>query len=188
MNKILKYGLLLCLFGALSALLLGVFNQITEGPIQEARLKAEMESRKQVFPEADNFEEMPNLEALQAGDTNILSAHKALKGAETIGYVIKTKANGFSGPVEVMIGAKVDGSINGVRIVNQTETPGVGDRSTKPEFYSQYEGKTLTSEIGVNKQAPQGNEIQAISGATVTSKAVTKAVNLAKGVLERIGK
>ncbi len=188
MKEIIRFGLILFGISFVAAIALKTTDQITAGPIQDQINSANEIARKAVFPEAETFEpiDQSTLDELK-GDFDILKeVFYAKKGNEILGFVVKTTPNGFSGAIEVITGISADAKLTGVRIGNMTETPGLGDIAKKPEFYEQYAGKAITTEIGVAKSAPKDNEIQALTGATITSKAVTLGVNTAIQIVEFI--
>lgn len=92
------------------------------------------------------------------------------------GYIVTTSAKGYGGDVKVMTAISPDNKIIGINILSAAdETPGLGQNATKPDFYEQFSGKT--GSITVVKNGATGNEINAVTGATITSRAVTNAVN-----------
>lgn len=188
MKEIFKLGLILFSFSLIAAILLAFTYQATLEPITRSRAAADLEARKQVFPEADEFTalEEGKLTAIKQAEPAILEVFEAKSGGQMIGYVVKTSANGFGGKLEVVVGTDPEGKLKGIRLGNNSETPGLGDNANKPAFYEQYVDKSIMDPIGVNKGTPGSNEIQAMTGATVTSKAVTDAINLVKAVIEGV--
>ena len=137
---------LICLI--VTALLAGV-NMLTADRIAALAVQTAEDSQKVVLPNAASFEEVDE-------DTV-----KGLDGSgQLAGYVITTEAKGYGGTIEVMTGITADGSVSGVVLLSQNETPGLGANATK------------------SGGAADG-QIQAMTGATITSQAVTDAVNLA---------
>ncbi len=155
-----------------SAALAGT-NLLTEKKIEEqAAAKAE-ESRKLVLPEAESFEEMPATQTAGA-------YHKGMAGDKIVGYVFETSAKGYGGDVKVMTGISAEGGFTGVIILSHGETPGLGANATKEEFRDQYKQAVPDAGIQVVKyQTPAEGQIEAMTGATITSTAVTNAVNQA---------
>ena len=97
------------------------------------------------------------------------------------GYVITTTdKDGFGGNIQITVGIKKDGTINGVSILSISETAGLGMKATEPSFYNQYVNKKADKFV-VSKDGGDGEQIDALSGATITSRAVTGAVNTALG-------
>ncbi len=100
----------------------------------------------------------------------------------TVGYCVESTAAGFGGDLTLMVGYSADGTIRGVRIVSHSETPGLGARvKDDPAHLGQYTGKSGT--LKLNKDG--GTDVDAISGATISSRAVNQAVNQATDVLTK---
>jgi electron transport complex protein RnfG len=178
MREIVKLGLILLIITAVAAAILGFTYDITKAPIEQQILQSNIEARKTVLPKAENFEEL-SIEQFKAYHT-VLEVYKGTKDDETIGFTIKVNSNGYGGPIEVMVGIDRNGVVNGVSIGNHSETPGLGAKASNEAFKGQYSGKKADKELIVIKSGvPKDNEIQAISGATITSKAVTSGVNTA---------
>ena len=176
MKEIIKLGIILLIITSIAAAGLGYVNGITEGPIAEQTRLADIEARKQVLPEAEDFQP---LDIESPDDYKIVSeVFKGTVEGKDAGYTFKTVPGGYGGVIEVMIGISSDGSITGVSIGNHSETPGLGAKASDEAYEGQYVGKTSEKEVDVIKVGePSGNEVVAISGATITSKAVTDGVN-----------
>lgn len=165
--KFFKPGLVLFIVGILAAVALGFTNEITRDTIAAQRENARNLAMKAIIPEAASFEATEDTKFFYAKDAS----------GEIIGAIVFTYPNGFGGPVEVITGLGLDGVVKGVRVGSHTETPDLGSKSTEPEFYEQYTGLSMSEPIKVIKIGePNGNEIHAISGATVTSNGVTDGV------------
>ena len=154
---------------AVSAALAGT-NMLTKDRIAQAAAQKAEESRMVVLPGAESFEES--------------GGHYTGKDSsgQAVGYVFETESKGYGGTVKVMTGVSTEGSITGVIVLSHSETPGLGVNAEKAEFRDQYQQPVanLTGGIQVVKfQAPKEGEIQAMTGATITSTAVTNAVNAA---------
>ena len=161
-KEILRVGFILFVITAVSALLLAYANDITAPIIeQNAKIKTE-NSMKLLIPEADEFEQKENI-------------YLAKTDGELVGVCVISEALGYGGTVQVMVGVDKEGKVAGIDILSHSETPGLGANADKPDFTNQFTGKT--GNITVSKTGVGENEIQAISGATITSNAVTKAVN-----------
>ena len=107
------------------------------------------------------------------------------KDKKVIGHCIKVEPIGYGGAISMIVGVGDDGKVRGVKIISMSETPGLGARANEPGFTDAYKGKS--GDIKVKKSGtPADNEISAISGATITSKAVTEGVNLAVAVAESL--
>lgn len=174
-NEIVRLGLILCIITVIASGTLAFVNQATYPVIQEQIRVANDNARKQIIPTADNFE-------LVEGDfgPDVQEVYKATSGTETVGYIIKNAPSGYGGPIELMVGVLNDGTIAGAVIGTHAETPGLGAKAKDEPFISKYIGKSIENPLVVAK-VPTGadNEIAAISGATITSDAVTLGVNQA---------
>lgn len=188
MKEIIKLGIILFSISFVAAIALQATEQVTAEPIRLQVEAANELARKAVMADADSFEALDEakLSELKAQNDIIQEIFVAKKGSEILGYVVKTTPNGFAGAIEVVTGILSEGKLSGVRIGNNTETPGLGDLAKKPPFYEQYTGKSTSQEIGVAKSAPKDTEIQALTGATITSRAVTLGVNTAVKAIESI--
>lgn len=195
MNKIIKNTVILTIITLVSGIALGAVYQVTKAPIAEAQEQAKQEAYKQVFSDADSFEavkvdEQEAAEAVKAAGVDdgavIDEAVEAKKGSETIGYVITaTDPNGYGGNIQVSVGIQNDGTVNGIALLSISETAGLGMKATEPSFYEQYSGKQ-TDHFYVSKDGGEGEKIDAISGATITTRAVTGAVNASLGYFQNV--
>ena len=190
MKEIAKLGIILMVIGAVAAALLAMTYDFTIDQIIEQRRIADEIARKEVFPTADGFTAATEdeLKAVQAINSAIAELYFAEEGGNTVGYVVKTKPSGFGGTLDVVTGVATDGTITGLRVGNHAETPGLGANATLPGFYAQYEGLSITSPVMVNKVEPGENEILAITGATITSQAVTDGVNFINEIFDTLNK
>lgn len=174
---IIKTAISLFLICAVSAGILAFVNSVTAPIIDENNKKSADEARLQVLPDATEF----SLEATSDGK----EYYKGTKNGELAGYVITTSASGYGGAVEVMTGINADGVVSGISILSLNETPGLGMNATKESFYSQYNGKSGPFAV-VKNNASAENDILAITSATITSKAVTTAVNEALDIYNAV--
>lgn len=164
MKYILRLTFTLLLITAVVAGLLAFVNELTAGRIDElTRQKAE-QAMREVLPAQDYT---PLDAALPQGVTEAYRAGDA-------GYVVRVAPNGFGGAIDLMVGVKADGTVNGVAVIAHSETASLGANCTREEFRAQYEGGAGPFAVGQD-----GGTIEALTGATVTSRAVTDGVNAA---------
>lgn len=183
MKEIFKLGLILAVFCLISATLLGVTNEVTKDKIAEQRRIENELAKKAVLPEAGTFDvfDEADLAALQSSYPQVAEFSIGKDAAGTaIGYVVKTLPNGYGGAVEVIVGIDMTQTITGVRVGNHQETPGLGAKSKDEPFYGQYTGLSAAGALDYSA-------IDAISGATITSNAVTDGVNIAIEALLSVG-
>jgi electron transport complex protein RnfG len=176
---------------AIAAALLGYVNDITYLKIEEQIEKANIEARKEVLAAADEFtllDEAVMAEIASNPDYSIVKeVYLAKQGGNHIGYTVAVTPKGYAGTIEIIVGIDTNGVIQGVKVGNNSETPGLGKNSEKPEFRAQYNGKTWDSEVKVIKSGtPKADEIVAIAGSTITSKGVTTGVNKAMAVAKQL--
>lgn len=175
MKEVIKPAVILFVICvAVSAALAGT-NLLTADRIARAAAQKAEESRMVVLPEAEAFQ------ASEDG-THYIGLNKEAPEGVVVGYVFETESKGYGGTVKVMTGINTEGNITGVIVLSHSETPGLGANAEKETFRDQYQQPVanLTGGIQVVKfQAPAEGEIQAMTGATITSTAVTNAVNLA---------
>lgn len=170
--EIIKTGLILFLITALSAGLLAVVNAKTAPIIEKNELLKEQAAMQLVLPDAEGFE----AENLANGKMDkIVSA--VYKSKNNAGYVVMTSPVGYGGEISMAVGVTSDGKVSGVKVISNSETAGLGAKCTDSEWIGQFTGKT--DGITVAKGNAKDNQINAISSATITSKAVTAGVNSA---------
>lgn len=182
-GTILKYGLILFAITIICTFLLAIINNVTAPVIAEQEIEKNVEAQQEVLPAATEFEAIDDLDEIKTelgADGDILeSLDYAYDGDELIGYSVKTTPNGYGGEIQLLTGIDTDGTITGIVVLSQEETAGLGARSTEDEFQAQYRGLSAEEPIEVEKSGETtGNEIAAISGATITSTAVTRGVNV----------
>ena len=188
MSKIIKDCVILFVITLVAGFILGGVYDITKGPIKEQEEAAKQEAYRQVFADAQAFEasEGVNAEAAQkvvaaSGDTattinEVLAAVDSDK--KVIGYVFSvTNPEGYGGDIQLSVGIKNDGTVNGYEVLSISETAGLGMKATESEFKDQFKGKKAEQLEVVKTGAKEEQQIDAISGATITSTAVTKEIN-----------
>ena len=166
-KDILRPSLILTVICLAVAAVMVLTNMLTADKISEARqIKAE-EARKIVLTAAESFED--------SGDYYI-----GKKDGNVVGYVFETETKGYGGTVQVMTGIDAGGRIGGVVILTHEETPGLGANAENEAFRDQYRQNIPQGGLQVvkNKAASDGT-VEAMTGATITSRAVTDAVNKA---------
>ena len=158
-------------------LALSVTNKVTAKKIAELE-NENSKKNMQSLVSADDFE--------RCSDGGI-DYYTAIKGGETAAYIFTESAKGYGGDVSVMTAVKPDGTVAGVAILDVSgETPGLGQNAAKESFYSQYAGLKKGVSLLKNGARAENNEVDAVTGATITSTAVTRAVNAALDDFEKV--
>ncbi|MGB7605176.1 MAG: RnfABCDGE type electron transport complex subunit G [Lutisporaceae bacterium] len=191
MRDYVKLSGVLLIICAIAAVFLGFTNEITYKKIAEQAEKANNEARQLVLPTADEFTKLDEAElaAIQANtDYSIVrNIYEAKTGGSLIGYTVMVAPKGYGGAIEMVVGIDLNGTVQGVKVGTNNETPGLGKNAEKPAFSEQYKNKTWDSLISVIKNGtPKENEIVAIAGSTITSKGVTEGVNKAMAVVKEL--
>ena len=186
-KKIVHDALILTAFTLVLGFVLGLVYEITKEPIAAADAATAQAAYKEVFQDADSFEAYDGFDKEAAvslmeenGYNDEITDVQTAKGSDgsTLGYVITVLAkDGGQANITFSVGIAADGTVNGYSITSIAETPGLGDKAKNEEFYSQFQNKQV-EKFDVVKQAPASDsEIEAISGATITSRAMTNGVN-----------
>ncbi len=184
MNKkdILIVAVKLFVITAVAALCLAFVNKVTSPVIEKNRIITTQQTQKEVLETAAEFEKVDaKLIESEENGTYIEDVYRGFNAeGEVVGYVVTAvSTRGYGGNIKVMVGITSDLAINRVKITESGETAGLGLKASNPEFIDQYVGRDLSLVVKKNiSPTNKGEDIAAISGATVTSKAVTNAVNL----------
>ena len=174
MKKIIHLGGVLFAVTAVTGLLLGIVQNFTSAAIMKAEQAARNEAFRAVMPDADNFEAVN-----PAPDDFVSDVQKGTGKSGLAGWCISVNSKGYGGLVSFIVGVTKDGAVKAISILNHSETPGLGAKSTEPEFYTQFNDKDKLPLKVVKGAASAPEEIIAISGATITSNAVVDGVNAA---------
>lgn len=163
--------LLLCIISLVAGLALGFTNALTKDEIARQDEASNEEARKKVMSEADEFVQLD-----VAADSGVDYCYEAKKGGETIGYVAKATADGYGGKIEVTVGIDNNGMITGISCGGSgfSETPGLGAKVKEAKFSDQFAG--MSAPVSITKD---GGQVDSITAASRSSRAVCKAVNAA---------
>lgn len=168
----------LCLICLVATMLLALANSVTAPIIDELAVKTEMESRKKVVALAEEF--------VDKNENGVSYALGLDDKGEPLGMVFTTTAKSYGGEILVMTGVSMDGKVCGVELLSINDTAGLGMNATKPDFRDQFVGLVNGIKVMKNSSDRNNNEITALTGATITSQAVTDAVNAALADFEKV--
>ncbi len=164
-QQIAKTAVILFAITAISAFALGLTNTLTADSIA-AHIRAAVDTALiEVLPAADSFTEQTS-EA-----EGVDGFYVGMKDGAVVGYGVQVAPAGYGGPITMIVGVNADGTAAGVSIVKMSETPGLGTKCTTPEFLGRFVGKTAGLVSGKG-----GNAVDTVTGATVTSNAMTNGV------------
>ncbi len=183
-KAMLHDALILFAITLISGILLGFVYQLTLKPIAVQEQKAIDKSCKAVFESATSFEEKEYVPSSQVTDylqeqkVSIGKVYSALDGSgSSLGYVLEvTTSKGYGGNITIYMGVTNDGTLNGISILKSSETPGLG-LTAKDVLVPQFKDKKVESFSYTKSGSTKPEEIDAITGATITTKAITGAVN-----------
>lgn len=189
-NKIIKDALALTLITLVAGVALGGVYEITKDLIAKQEAQAKAEAYEQVFTDAAAFEavEMDDTLTKTIRDQLDQEGYKAQsieevmraedQSGETLGYAFTVvTSEGYGGDIQFSMGVQNDGTLNGISILSIGETAGLGMNADTPAFKDQFVGKQVEKLQYTKNGATQDDEINAISGATVTTNAMTNGVN-----------
>lgn len=189
-NKIIKDALALTLITLVAGVALGGVYEITKDPIAKQEAQAKAEAYEQVFTDAAAFEavEMDDTLTKTIRDQLDQEGYKAQsieevmraedQSGETLGYAFTVvTSEGYGGDIRFSMGVQNDGTLNGISILSIGETAGLGMNADTPAFKDQFVGKQVEKLQYTKNGATQDDEINAISGATVTTNAMTNGIN-----------
>ena len=169
-NKIFKPIVVLSIICVVITGALALTNDITKPIIEEATRKAQEAARMELLPEADSFTKVDGIDL-----TNVSDVYVANNG---VGAVVTSTAKGYGGTMTVMVGFTADGTIRQIKVTENAETKGIGSKvAADPAFWTRYEGVKAETSV----------EVDALSGATISSKALNAAVNSAVEAYNAIG-
>ncbi len=187
----IKDAVILFVITLICAVILGAVYEITKDPIAQAEQAAKTAAYQKVFPEMDTTEENADLSARVASSEDLIASFPELEGSQideallakdssgrVLGIVMTaTNKKGYGGPIRFAMGVSDDGEMLGFEILSISETAGLGMKAKNDDFKSQFFGVKV-NQFSLPKAKIAGDvELQAISSATITSKAVTRGVN-----------
>ena len=174
-SEVITPTVVLAIICVVVTLALSSANLLTHKKIETLAIQTQNAAMAKLI-EADEYQESEATTSY--GD---ITYNTAIKDGETVGYIFTVSAKGYGGDISVMTAVNMDGSVAAVEILDASnETPGLGQNATKESFYTQFAGlKSGISVVKGENANSDNNEINALTGATISSKAVTTAVNTA---------
>lgn len=175
MKETIRLGLILFIITMISAGVLAVSNNLTKGRIIEIEIEARLVALKEIFGEDKEFKELSKekLDKIIVKNSAILEIFEVYNIDDLIGFAIKTKSLGYDGNITMLTGFSLDdGEVINMRVLDHSETPGIGAKAEEPEFTERFVGKNAVTEITVDS----------LTGATYTTKGVLAGINAAREV------
>ncbi len=173
MNDTFKMVLVLTVISVLAGGILATVNNVTKEPIAKALREEKMRAMRVVLPEYDN--DPMSCTNVVTEDGRKWVFYVARKDGKFAGAAFEASSDqGYSGTIQIMVGVKPDNTIKGLEIIQHAETPGLGARIAEPSFRDQFNGRDI--EKTTWKVKKDGGDIDAITGATISPRAVLDAL------------
>ena len=185
MKEIFKLCYVLTIIGAVCAAAMSFVNQKTDAPIKEFRRAGKVEAAKALMPAYDN-DPVKDAYVLRMTETDSTVFYRFKKDGKIVGAAFSVIApNGYAGNIEILVAVDTAAVVRGIEIVQQQETPGLGSKIAMPFFKDQFKGKSLADppQWAVQKD---GGTFRQLTGATISSRAVTTAVASGLETLESV--
>ena len=149
----------------ISGIVIGSVYFVTAPVAAQKAEEMKQESMKSLVPEAEHFTEVAGHEGWFAAE----------KGGKSIAYIVPSESKGYGGKIKMLVAVTADSKVIDFSILEHNETPGLGDNAQKPEFRQMFAGKGA-DKLEVTKDPANKDNIQAMTGATISSRAVTRGV------------
>lgn len=182
MRDIFKLSLFLLIVAGVAGAGLSYVNGLATPLIEKQILQNKIDSFKEVYPQSDKVENESATYLKGTHDPALKEVNIAYRNGLPAGVLYAAETKGYSGKISILAGFDiVSARITAVKVLSQTETPGLGAKAKDRYFQDRYKDKNTAVPLEVSKTAPvRENQIQAITASTITSKAVTKGVNAAR--------
>lgn len=187
MGKIIKDTAVLLVITLVAGFLLGLVYDITLEPIAHQEELANAKACQEVFSDATDFTDVQTdldtlNQNLKENGLDYVTVDAVMEASDDsgqmLGYVLTvTDSEGYGGDIQLSMGIRMDGTLNGISILSISETAGLGMNADTDAFKSQFADKNVEQFTYTKNGASADNEIDAISGATITTNAVTNGVN-----------
>lgn len=182
-----KLAIRLFLITAASAIILAMMNNLTAPVIAQKAQEKLAESLVVAYPAAEEFKDAEDQEAIVLENESIKKIFDVMVGGERVGRVFESIGRqGFGGNIEFIVGISNDGVIQGFQVLNHSETPGYGAAVIEPVFAEGVTGNTIEEDLVASEAPSSDNDIQAISGSTITTSAVLRGLNASIEVMREI--
>lgn len=179
MKENLRLGLILFIITAFAGLCLGLVNELTAEAISENKAISSSDLMELV-PGAKSKKALQISAVTDSDKSRVVEAFEVNGDSELLGHIFKVTTKGFHGQIDMFVAISKEDKLSGVKVIHHTETPGLGARIVEDKFKSNFFGREIDKGINMVKgKSEKENEVEAITGATVSSKAVGSGVNTA---------
>ncbi|MDD4725184.1 MAG: FMN-binding protein [Tissierellia bacterium] len=181
--KAVRYALVLLIVGVVAGGVLAYSNSLTAPIIAEQEKAGSFAAFQEIFTDADDFVAIDEalLSKIIAQHGTIQEILEVKSGDDIVAYVFNTISGGYGGGITTISGFNLDGTVEGIRITENSETPGLGTRVVDdPAYQESYIGKSISEELVLSGSPASDSEVLLLSGATVSSQGVLNGVNDAR--------
>lgn len=187
MKSMIKDTVILFVITLITGLLLGMVYEVTKEPIAAQEIKKKNEACREVFADATTFQPIEVTSGEEDAAAEVDAVYEALTDSgELVGYVMEvTTHEGYAGDIQFAMGVRMDGTVNGISLLSIAETPGLGmqaEEVLKPQFTNKQVESFEYTKVG----AVTENQIDVISGATITTNALVEGVNTGLGYFQNV--
>ncbi len=172
MKETMRLAVILLVIASVAGAILAFSNNATAGRIEEINAQITQEALSDIFGNIDEAKELADQDKMREEYKDLKEIFEIIENGESKGHSLTVFSNGYDGAIEMMVGIDSEGNIMGVRLVNHSETQGIGSKADEPEFTDLFNDQNVEEEI----------EVQLISGATISSEAVLKGTNYAREI------
>lgn len=172
-KELIKLSGVLCAITLIASLLLACVNKVTLPRIVKAEKQAAVDAMRTILSDANAFKELDE------------GVFEAKKNDDIVGYCINVSPAGFGGDIAMIVGIGADDKVKGIEILSHSETAGLGAKATDESFKNRFKEKNINITV-VKKETESPDQVQAITGATVTSRAVAEGVKEAYDRLQKV--
>jgi len=166
----------------IAGLALSYVNTLTEPIVIRQEQENKLNSFKEVYPGADSVKDESATYLKETEGQIITEVNVAYSGTQAVGVIYTVEPKGYAGAVRTLVGFDIAAkNITAIKVISQKETPGLGAKASESFFTERFQEKSAENPVEIVKQEPaKGNQVLAITAATITSRAVASGVNAAR--------
>ena len=182
MRKALKLGLFLCIVAGIAGFAISYVNEFTQPLIEQQMEAKKLNSFQEVYSGIEEVKDESNQYLNSNTDPVLTEVHVVYQDNIPKGVIYMVEPSGYNGKIQLLVGIDIaDKKITAIKILSQSETPGLGSQAKESFFRDRFQGKSTVNPLEVVTKEPVGeNQVLAITSATITSKAVISGVNVAR--------
>ena len=181
--KVVKYGLVLLIVGVVAGGILAYSNSLTAPIIAEQEKAGSFAAFQEIFTDTNDFVAIDEglLSEIIGNHATVQEVFEVKEGDEIVAYAFNTVSGGYGGGITTISGFNLDGTIQGIRIIDNSETPGLGTKIVDdPAYQESYVGKSVSEDLNLSASPASESEVLLLSGATVSAEGVLNGVNDAR--------